>query len=133
MRYLLDTNTCVYVIKRKPPSVVQQLRRTGLADVGISTITLSELLHGVEKSSRPAQNRAALNDFLSPLDIIPFDGLAAEAYGRIRADLERRGESIGPLDTLIAAHALSLGATLVTNNEREFRRVHGLTVENWAT
>jgi len=133
MRYLLDTNICVYIIKRQPPAVVQRLRQVDVSEVGISAITLSELLHGVEKSSRPAQNRAALNDFLTPFEMLPYDDRAAEIYGRIRADLERRGRPIGPLDMLIAAHALSLGAILVTNNTREFRRVPGLAVENWAT
>ena len=131
MRYLLDTNICIYVIKRRPLRVVERLREAGLSEVGISTITLSELLYGVEKNSRPAQNRVALSHFVAHLEILPYDGRAAEAYGRIRAALERRGRPIGPLDLLIAGHALSLGSTLVTNNVREFRRVPGLPVENW--
>lgn len=131
MRYLLATNICIYLIKRRPPRVVERLREAGLSEVGISTITLSELLYGVEKSSRPAQNRVALSHFVAHLETLPYDGRAAEAYGRIRAALERRGRPIGPLDLLIAAHALSLGSTLVTNNVREFRRVPGLPVENW--
>ena len=131
MRYLLDTNICIYVIKRRPLRVVERLREAGLSEVGISTITLSELLYGVEKNSRPAQNRVALRHIVGNLESRPYDGRAAEAYGRIRAALERRGRPIGPLDLLIAGHALSLGSTLVTNNVREFRRVPGLPVENW--
>jgi tRNA(fMet)-specific endonuclease VapC len=132
MRYLLDTNICVYTIRRRPRAVVERLRRVAPSDVGISAITLSELLYGVEKSTRPVQNRAALSHFLAPLEILPYDDRAAEAYGRIRAALERRGRLIGPLDLLIAVHALALGATLVTHNTREFRRVPALPVENWA-
>lgn len=99
-------------------------------DVGISAITLAELEHGVERSAKPDQNRVALREFCAPLEIQPFDA-AANAYGRIRADLQRAGQVIGPMDLLIAAHALAEGATMVTNNEREFRRVEGLAVENW--
>ena len=132
MRYLLDTHIVVYIIKQQPPSAIERLHQVGLSEVGISTITLSELLFGVEKSSRPVQNLLALNRFLLGIAILPYDDLAAEAYGRIRAELEHRGRPVGPLDTLIAAHARSLGLTLVTHNTREFRRVSGLAVENWA-
>ncbi len=132
MRYLLDTNICIYIIKQKPARVIRRLRKLSISDVGISTITLSELEYGVEKSSRPAQNKLALAQFLAPLEIVPYDDRAAAAYGRIRATLEKQGKPIGALDFLIAAHALALGSTLVTNNESEFRRVPDLTVENWA-
>jgi tRNA(fMet)-specific endonuclease VapC len=94
-------------------------------------ITLAELEYGVEKSARPEQNRIALMEFCAPLELRPFEDSAAAEYGTIRACLERRGDVIGPLDQLIAAHALAEGATLVTNNEREFRRIEGLSVENW--
>lgn len=101
--------------------------------MAISSITLAELQYGVARSARPAHHEALLAQFLAPLAIAPFDGAAAEVYGRVRADLERQGTPIGPLDTLIAAHALSLQSTLLTRNEREFRRVAGLTVRNWLT
>ena len=133
MRYLLDTNICIYIIKQRPARVLKRLRETDISDVGLSAITASELECGAQKSSRPVQSRRALARFLAPLQIAPYDAPAAEVYGRIRAVLERRGQPIGPLDFLISAHALSLSATLVTNNEREFARVPGLPVENWAT
>ena len=132
MKYMLDTNTCIYIIKRKPVQVVQRLWEAEASDVGISTITLSELEYGVEKSQRRAQNKVALARLTAPFEIAPYDGLAAQEYGRIRGLLESRGQPIGPLDTLIAAHALSLGCTLVTNNVREFSRIPGLRLENWA-
>lgn len=103
-----------------------------MGDVGISAITLAELEHGVEKSARPEQNRIALTQFCAPLEILPFDDASASAYGRIRAALEKKGQVIGPMDLLIAAHALTAAHTLVTSNEKELRRVKGLRVENWA-
>lgn len=102
-----------------------------LGSVGISTITLAELAYGVKKSVQPEKNQTALNQFLVPLDIAEFDTDAAVEYGKIRAELERGGTPIGPLDMLIASHVKSLGLTLVTNNEREFKRVDGLKIENW--
>jgi len=102
-----------------------------IADVGISSITLSELEYGVAKSQKPQQNKLALAEFLAPIEILPYDDMAAEQYGEIRALLEKKGTPIGSLDMLIAAHALSLNSILVTNNESEFRRVPGLIVENW--
>lgn len=130
-RFLLDTNICIYCIKRKPRAVLDRFRAQPAAAIGVSAVTVAELEFGVSKSADPARNRAALIAFLAPLEIAAFDDRAAEEYGRIRAHLQARGTPIGPLDTLIAAHALGLGATLVTNNEREFRRVPGLNVENW--
>ncbi|MDA0745720.1 MAG: type II toxin-antitoxin system VapC family toxin [bacterium] len=131
MRYLLDTNMCIYLIKRKPVSVVRRLQEVGVSEVGISSITLSELLYGVEKSERRTQNHLALAAFVTPLEIVVYDGSAAGEYGKIRSLLERQGEPIGALDLLIAAHALSLGCMLVTNNMREFKKVSGLLVEDW--
>lgn len=131
MEYLLDTNICIYIIRRKPASVFQHFERLDLGSVGISSITLAELQYGVAKSARPEQNQSALNRFLIPLEIADFDFRAAEEYGNIRATLEMKGRPIGPLDFLIAAHAKSLGATLVTNNEKEFQRISGLKIENW--
>lgn len=132
MRFLLDTNICIYCIKQKPRPVLDRFRKLPVSAVGVSAITVAELEFGVANSSDPARNRAALLAFLAPLDIAAFDDRAAEEYGRVRAHLQSRGTPIGPLDTLIAGHALSLGVTLVTNNEREFSRVPGLNVENWA-
>ena len=131
MKAMLDTNICIYIIKRRPQSVLDRFSTFPVGDIGISTITLAELEYGAAKSAQPRKNREALEEFVSPLDLAPFDRDAAEAYGRIRAALERKGLPIGAMDMLIAAHALSLGVNLVTNNEKEFRRVSGLRVENW--
>ena len=131
MKVLLDTNTCIYLIQRRPQEVRERFERYAVGEVGLSSITVSELQYGVEKSRRVEQNRAALMQFLLPLVIADFDYEAAVVYGRVRAELERLGTPMGPLDTLIAAHALSLDVTLVTNNEREFSRVSDLRVENW--
>ncbi len=131
MIFLLDTNTCIYLIKQRPPEVLRRFEEHTVGDIGISSITAAELHFGAEKSQRPEGNLRALEQFLLPLDVVPFGHEAAAAYGRIRAVLERRGTPIGSLDTLIAAHALSLRLTLVTNNLREFERVPGLKLENW--
>ena len=131
MKYLLDTNTCIYIINERPPRVLARFAKHSVGDIGISCITAAELAFGVSKS-RSARNRAALEGFLLPLELVAFGPDAALAYGAIRADLEQHGKPIGPLDTLIAAHAFSLNLTLVTNNAREFSRVQGLQIENWA-
>ncbi len=131
MILLLDTNTCIYLIKRKPPEVMRRFEEYVVGDIGVSSVTTAELHFGVQKSQRPAQNEQALEQFLLPLEIAEFGHEAATAYGSIRATLEKRGNSIGPLDTLIAAHAISLGVTLVTNNTREFARVPDLELDNW--
>ena len=129
---MLDTDTCIYAIRKRPRNVIRRLRRRSVLDVCISAITLSELEYGVSKSSRPAQNKLALAGFLAPLRVAPYDDMAAQEYGRLRALLEQQGTPIGSLDMLIAAHALSLDYTLVTNNEAEFTRVPKLRVQNWA-
>lgn len=129
--FLLDTDTCIYLIKRKPPQVISRLRKLPLSTVGISSITLSELEYGVMKSGRTEQNKLALIQFAAPLEILPYDDLAAQKYGVIRSFLEKQGTPIGSLDTLIAAHALALDCTIVTNNQREFARVPGLKTANW--
>lgn len=131
MKYLLDTNICIYIIKRKPPEVFKRFRAYEVGDIGVSTVTIAELTHGTQKSQHPEKNQAALDQFLLPLEIIDFDITAAQTYGFIRAQLEKKGTPIGPLDFLIAAQALSLDIRLVTNNEKEFLRVPELTVENW--
>lgn len=131
MQYMLDTNICIYAIKNRPATVLEHLRASEAAGLGISSISVAELFFGAEKSGS-ANNLNALRHFLEPLEIADFDPVAAEAYGRLRNTLERAGTPIGPLDTQIAAHALALGVTLVTNNMREFSRVPGLHLENWA-
>jgi len=131
MRYLLDTNICIYIINERPIHVMARFRLERIGEIGISSLTAAELDYGVEKSGS-ARNRQALEKFLAPLEIVAFDDMAFRQYGRVRADLEKRGLPIGAMDTLIAAHALALGTILVTNNTREFERVSGLRLENWA-
>lgn len=132
MRYMLDTNICIYAIKKKPERVLKRLLEHDEGDVCISVVTYAELMHGVEKSQAVMRNKLALNFFLANIEILEFDTLAAEEYGSIRADLEKRGEVIGTFDMQIAGHARARGLTLVTNNAREFERVKGLKLENWA-
>jgi tRNA(fMet)-specific endonuclease VapC len=132
MRFMLDTNICIYIIKRRPPSVLAALMKHEAAGIGVSIITVCELAYGVAKSGS-ARNQAALQQFLEPLTAADFDRDAAMAYAKVRAQLEAAGTPIGPLDTQIAAHALSLGVTLVSNNTREFERVPGLKVVNWVS
>jgi tRNA(fMet)-specific endonuclease VapC len=132
MKFMLDTNICIYIIKQKPTSVLERFLRSEISQIGISTITLSELSCGVTKSSRPQQNQIALMQFIAPLEILPYDDLAAQHYGNLRARLEIQGRTIGSLDMLIAAHALSITCTLVTNNEKEFCRIPHLKIDNWA-
>lgn len=131
MRYMLDTNICIHLIRHKPPEVLARFAALSVGDVSVSAITLAELWHGVSKSQYHERNQEALEGFLIPLIVAPFDYDAAVAYGIVRAALERQGTPIGALDTLIAAHALSLDVTLVSNNVREFSRVPGLSVVDW--
>lgn len=131
MRYLLDTNICIYIIKRAPPEVFERFRVLRVGDVGVSAITCCELQFGVAKSSRPEQNQLALTEFFSPLEVLDFPAAAAETFGKIRAHLQSAGTPIGNYDLLIAVHALHERLTLVTNNTSEFCRVPGLKVENW--
>jgi len=131
MQALLDTDTCIELIRTRNPAILERLQQHSPGDVAISSITLAELEFGVSKSAQPAKNRAALDLFLTPLELAPFDQAAARAYGDIRATLERKGSRIGPLDTLIGAHALSLGVTLVTHNTREFSRIPTLRLADW--
>lgn len=131
MRHMVDTNTCIYAIKHRPPEVLKALREHEAAGLGLSSVTVAELEYGVAKSGS-MRNHRALQQFLEPLTIADFDRAAATCYGQIRALLEAAGTPIGPLDTQIAAHALALGVTLVSNNLREFSRIPGLRFENWA-
>ena len=132
MKYMLDTNICIYIIKQKPQKVIDRFRQAKVSEIGVSSITLSELEYGVIKSANPEQNKLALTQFVAPIEIPAYDDAAAQHYGRVRAYLERQGTPIGSLDLLIAAHALSLNAVLITNNEKEFKRVSKLKIENWA-
>lgn len=132
MQYMLDTNICIYLIKNKPPKVLSRFQTLALSDIGISSITVAELDYGVHKSQQQAKNRNALMQFLIPLEVFEFDESAARVYGAIRTNLEQRGLVIGTMDMLIAAHACSLGVTLVSNNVREFSRIANLSLENWA-
>ncbi len=132
MRYMLDTNICIYAIRHKPEQVFLKLQEHDPSEICLSSVTYAELVHGVEKSQSIEKNRVALALLLAGIEIMDFDSYAAESYGKIRADLEKAGKPIGPLDMLIAGHAKSLGCTVVTNNTREFMRVNGLQLENWA-
>jgi len=128
---MLDTDICIYTIKRKPSSVVNRLEQLKPGELAMSAITFAELVNGAKKSKYVEANMERLNDLSELIDVRPFDRQAALFYGSVRSSLEKRGEVIGGNDLLIAAHALSLDWTLVTNNEKEFRRVEGLRVENW--
>lgn len=131
MRYLLDTDTCIYIMNQKPERVFRRVARLKPGDVGISSITFYELAFGIAKSAKAIQNRERLEGFIALVPVLPFDQKAADAAATIRLDLQKAGTPIGAYDLLIAAHASSLGLTLVTNNLREFLRVKGLRVENW--
>lgn len=131
-RYMLDTDMCSYVMKRND-MVVKRIERLAVDDVCISVISKAELLFGIELSPRREQDGNALRAFLQYAEVVDFSDRAAIFYAKVRADLQKRGTMIGANDLFIAAHALSLGLTLVTNNTREFRRVRDLVVENWAT
>jgi tRNA(fMet)-specific endonuclease VapC len=132
MKVMLDTNICIYLIKQQPAAVIQRFVSHPVGDIGLSSITAAELAYGVSKSRHVSKNRHALEQFLGPLEIAQFDQAAAWSYGSLRAQLEAKGTPIGSMDMLIAAHALSLGVRLVSNNIREFRRVPGIRLENWA-
>jgi tRNA(fMet)-specific endonuclease VapC len=132
MKYMLDTNICIYIIKEKPRKVINKFHALDIGDICISSITLAELEYGVEKSDYKERNRLALTGFLSSIDILPFSEKAATEYGKIRANLERQGNIIGAYDLMIGAHALSEELILVTNNVKEFKRIADLSLENWA-
>lgn len=131
MRYMLDTDICIYTINERPAAVLRSFKKFQPAGLGISSVTASELFYGVARTGSQ-RNLDALRLLLATLEVAPFDAMAAEVCGSMRAWLASQGTPIGPYDTLIAAHAQALGVTLVTNNTREFERVPGLRVENWA-
>ena len=131
MKLLLDTNICIYIIKQQPPAVLERFLEYQIGDIGISSVTLSELRYGVAKSTHREKNAKALDEFIIPLEVLPYDEAAAHVYGDIRATLEKTGTPIGSMDLLIAAHAVSLGIPLVTNNTREFLRIPSLNIVDW--
>ena len=131
MKFMLDTNICVDMIRKRDEALLRKFTRRQSQEFCVSAVTLSELEYGCAKSADPGKNRLALAQFMTPIKVMPYDDAVAASYGGVRAELERLGTPIGPLDTMIAAHALALGLTLVTNNEREFCRVPGLKVQNW--
>ena len=131
MKYMLDTNICIFIIRQRSLSVLQRLERIPPGQIAISAITVAELQYGVFKSSRPEKNAMALVKFIRSFHVIPFTEKDTMIYGKIRSDLERKGTVIGPFDLLIAAHAISNSLILVTNNMKEFARVGGLRAEDW--
>ena len=132
LSYLLDTNMCIYVKRQRPPLVLARFSGVDVGDAAISVITYGELVYGAEKSDRRTRVLRDLREFVGLVAVLPLPQEAAEAYANIRAGLERKGEMIGNNDLWIAAHARAAGLILVTNNVREFRRVPGLKIENWA-
>ena len=130
IKYLLDTNIVIYVIKRRPPEALETFNQHATR-MAISSVTLAELIYGAEKSQNVSQNLEAVEEFASHLDVLPYNERAAQHYGEIKAELERRGQIIGLNDIHIAAHARSQGLTLVSNNLKEFNRVPHLATENW--
>ena len=131
MKYMLDTNICISLIRQKPEKLIRRLTRCQPGDVGVSSITVAELAHGANKSNQIEQNLSALEQFLLPIEVADFNQPASAAYGMVRAFLEREGKMIGSMDMLIGAHALSLGVILVTNNTHEFQRIPKLKIEDW--
>jgi tRNA(fMet)-specific endonuclease VapC len=131
LKYLLDTNICIYIIKKKPETVIKLFSKLKPGDVAISAITIAELYFGIAKSSKPNENTIALQEFLQPLVTLDFTAEDSVFYGQIRAELEAKGQMIGAMDLLIASIAISRGLTLVTNNEKEFGRIKNLKLENW--
>lgn len=131
MKYMLDTDTCIYVINKRSQKVFDRFKRHRVGDIGLSSISLSELQYGAQKSSNVEKNLESLNAFVTPLEILEYGEAEAQTCGEIRNELERRGQPIGSMDLLIAAHALTLGLTLITNNRREFSKVPNLQIASW--
>ena len=127
---LLDTNICIYIINQKPPTVLERFKSFNAGEIGVSSIVAAELAFRVEKTNS-SRNKQALNLFLAPMTIVPFDGACIWSYASLRSHLEKQGQPIGSLDTMIAAQALALDLPLVTNNLKEFSRVPKLKLENW--
>ena len=132
MKYLIDTNICIYIINKRPVEVIKKFKPFEPGEIGVYTITVSEIRYGVAKSANQKLNELRLEEFLAPLDILTYDQSAAKVYGDIRFRLEKLGQPIGGLDLLMAAQALSRDLVLITNNEKEFKRIKTLKTENWA-
>jgi tRNA(fMet)-specific endonuclease VapC len=132
MQYMLDTNICSYVLRRRPASVKERFYEAGPDGLAVSSVVLAELLYGAARHPAGGAIRREVRDFVSRLQVLPWDEAAAEHYGDLRAGLERRGRPLGAMDLMIAAHARSRGATLVSNDVRHFERIDGLLVANWA-
>lgn len=128
---MLDTNICIYIIKKQPDKVLKKFNSFNIGEVGISSVTFAELMYGVAKSQYPQKNKNALEEFVLPMEIMPFDEEAGRCYGSLRSYLEKKGIPIGPMDLMIAAHAQATRSILITNNEKEFSRIPELTLENW--
>jgi len=133
MKYLIDTNICIYILNNRVEGSAQWIKNAGLENVCVSSITVAELEFGLAKSEKYDETQSAIYKFLSGFNIIDFDLNAAQSYGRLRAELQRQGKPIGAMDMLLAATALAKGMTLVTNNEKEFARLNNLKVQNWVT
>ena len=131
MKYLIDTNICIYIMNKRPIAVIHKFKQFDVDEICVSTITVSELQYGVSRSRDRRLNKQRVEEFLTPFEISAYDEPAANIYGDIRHQLEKSGETIGPLNLMIAAHALSRNFVLVTNNEKEFKRVKNLKIENW--
>jgi len=131
MKFLIDTNICIYIMNKRPVGVIKKFKQFELGEIGISTITVSELQYGAAKSTFREKNEVRLEEFLAPLEILTYDQIAARVYGDVRFQLEKRGQTMGPLDLLIAAHAISQNLVLITNNDKEFKRIKKLKIENW--
>ncbi len=131
MKFLLDTNICIYIIKKQPVAAIEKFRQLQPLEVGVSTITVAELEYGIAKSRYPEKNRTALTHFLLPLVIVPFEIKDSQVYGQLRQALQAKGQPIGAMDMLIGAQALRRDVVLVTNNTREFARIDKLRLENW--
>ena len=131
MKYLLDTNICIYLIKKQYPEILSKLLRVGFDKIGISTITLAELEYGVANSNRTFEVQTALLEFILPFEILDFNYTAASFYGKIRKELKDKGQPISDMDMLIASIAMANELIMVTNNEKEFKRISGLKIENW--
>jgi len=131
MKYLLDTNICIYILNNKYRTIMDRIENTGIEEIALSTMTIAELALGVEKSQKKEKNKIALMEFLLPFSILDFSQNDACTYAKIRADLEKRGNIIGNMDLLIGSQALSRGLCLVTNNEKEFKRIKKIEIENW--
>ena len=131
MRYLIDTNICIYIMNQRDQSLIQRFKKIPIGEICISSITLSELSYGVYKSSSLIKNKQRLQEFILPFHILFFNKKSAEIYGQIRSQPEKKGQTIGSFDMLIASHAMSEDLVLVTNNDKEFKRIKNLKIENW--